>query len=65
MYDSLDYIEVLHQVFKVMDTSDISLSMDNRLPIVVFNMSVPGNITRVLLGERIGTIVASDAGEGR
>jgi len=65
MYASLDYIEVLQQGLKVMDATAISLCMDNRLPIVVFNMTVPGNITRVLLGERIGTIVASDAGEGR
>jgi uridylate kinase len=39
--------------------------MDNGLPIIVFNMTVPGNITKVLFGEKIGTIVASDQGEGR
>ncbi len=65
MYASLDYIEVLQQGLRVMDATAISLCMDNCLPIIVFNMTVPGNITRALCGERIGTIVASEAGEGR
>ncbi len=65
MYRSLDYIEVLKQGLRVMDATAISLCMDNCLPIIVFNMTVPGNITRVLLGERIGTIVSSPGGEGR
>lgn len=65
MYASLDYIEVLQQGLRVMDATAVSLCMDNALPIIVFNMTVEGNITRVLFGERIGTIVASDTGEGR
>ena len=65
MYASLDYIEVLQQGLRVMDATAISLCMDNALPIIVFNMTVPGNITRVLFGERIGTIVASQGEEGR
>jgi len=65
MYDSLQYIDVLQQGLKVMDATAVSLCMDNSLPIIVFNMTVPGNIKRVLLGERIGTIVASNAEEGR
>ena len=65
MYNSLDYIEVLQQGLRVMDATAVSLCMDNGLPIIVFNMTVPGNITKVLFGEKIGTIVASDQGEGR
>ena len=65
MYASLDYIEVLQQGLRVMDATAISLCMDNCLPIVIFNMTVPGNITRALLGEKIGTIVSSSGGEGR
>ncbi len=64
MYASLDYIEVLQQGLRVMDATAVSLCMDNRLPIIVFNMTVPGNITRVLCGERIGTIVANEKDKG-
>lgn len=65
MYGSLDYIEVLQQGLKVMDATAVSLCMDNSLPIIVFNMTIPGNIKRVLMGEKIGTIVAPREGEGR
>jgi uridylate kinase len=64
MYSSLNYIEVLQQGLKVMDATAVSLCMDNSLPIVVFNMTVPGNIIKVLFGERIGTIVSSDEERG-
>ena len=49
-----------------MDSAAFALCMDNGLPIVVFNMSVPENIRRVLQGERVGTIVSTDLemGEG-
>lgn len=57
-YDSITYQEVLEQQLKVMDASAISLCMDNNLPIVVFNMRQPGNITRVVTGEAgVGTRV--------
>ncbi len=56
-YSRLKYIDVLKKGLKVMDATAISLCMDNNLPIVVFNMNKPGNIKRVLLGEKIGTIV--------
>jgi len=46
-----------------MDSTALSLCMDNRLPIMVFNMSVPENIRRVLRGERVGTIVMNDEEE--
>jgi uridylate kinase len=65
MYSSLNYIEVLQQGLKVMDATAVSLCMDNSLPIVVFNMTVPGNIKKVLFGEKIGTIVSSEKEEGR
>ncbi len=64
MYSSLNYIEVLQQGLKVMDATAVSLCMDNSLPIVVFNMTVPGNIIKVLFGERIGTIVSAEKEEG-
>src|SRR6267142_2671910 len=57
-YDCITYQEVLERQLKVMDASAISLCMDNNLPIVVFNMRVPGNIKRVVRGEPgIGTRV--------
>jgi uridylate kinase len=59
-FSTLPYIEVLSRGLKVMDSTAISLCMDNSLPIVVFNLS-PGNITRVLSGEEVGTLVHSNA----
>ncbi|MFH1269950.1 MAG: UMP kinase [Candidatus Omnitrophota bacterium] len=57
-FDSLKYIDVLKKGLKVMDATAVSLCMDNKLPIVVFNLNKEGNIRRVVLGEKIGTIVA-------
>jgi uridylate kinase len=57
-YDCITYQEVLERQLKVMDASAISLCMDNNLPIVVFNMRIAGNISRVVMGETgIGTKV--------
>jgi uridylate kinase len=56
-YKELKFIDVLKGNLKVMDATAISLCMDNQVPIVVFNITVPGNIKRVLSGENIGTIV--------
>ncbi len=53
----LDYLDVIQRGLKVMDATAVSLCMDNGLPIVVFNLTVRGNIKRVLTGDRIGTIV--------
>ena len=58
--EKLTYDEVLTHNLKVMDASAISLSRDNALPIVVFNLRQRGNIKKVILGERIGSRV--DAG---
>lgn len=56
-FDSLKYIDVLKKGLKVMDATAVSLCMDNKLPIVVFNLNKKGNIRRVILGEKIGTVV--------
>lgn len=56
-FDRLSYSEVLKRGLKIMDAAAISLAMDNNMPITVFDMNVPGNIRRAVLGERIGTIV--------
>jgi uridylate kinase len=61
MFKALPYIEVLNRGLKVMDSTAISLCMDNALPIIVFNLKPP-NITRVLSGEEVGTLVHDDAG---
>ncbi len=57
MFDSITYIDSLERRLGVMDSTAISLAMDNNLPILVFNLNQPGNIQRVVRGERIGTIV--------
>ena len=59
-FDELTYIEVLSRGLQVMDSTAISLCMDNSLPILVFNMETDGNIERALLGGRVGTIVRGD-----
>ena len=56
-FDQLGYIDVLNKGLKVMDATAISLCMDNDLPIIVFNLRKKGNIKRVILGEKIGTLV--------
>lgn len=56
---SISYMEVLERQLKVMDMTAISLAMDNNLPLVVFNLKTPGNIRRVVCGERVGTIIAN------
>jgi uridylate kinase len=56
-FEELTYIDVLSRRLQVMDATAISLCMDNRLPILVFNMMQPGNIKRAVRGARIGTLV--------
>jgi uridylate kinase len=60
----LTHREALERSLKVMDSTALSLCMDNGLPLRVFNMSVPGNILRVLRGEAVGTVVSCDADGG-
>lgn len=59
LFNELSYIELLNRGLKVMDSTAISLCMDNDMSIYVFNMTTPGNIKRVLKGEKIGTRVGS------
>ena len=56
-FTELTYLEVLRRRLAVMDTTAISLCMDNNLPIVVFNLNKPGSLLRLLKGERVGTLV--------
>src|ERR1039457_1560082 len=59
MFERITYLDVLQKGLSVMDSTAISLCMDNKMPIVVFNMNVPGNLKRVVLGERIGSTVTA------
>jgi uridylate kinase len=60
MFKELTYLEVLQKNIKVMDSTAISMCMDNNLPIITFNLNVPGNIKRVVVGEKVGTIVRGE-----
>jgi len=60
LYKTLDYLDVLKNGLKVMDSTAISLCMDHSLPILVFNLNKPGNFKRVVLGHDIGTIVRKE-----
>ncbi len=57
MFDRITYLDVIQKGLSVMDTTAISLCMDNKMPIIVFNMNVPGNIQRVVMGEKVGSMV--------
>jgi uridylate kinase len=57
MFDTLSYMEVLSRKLKIMDLTAISLCMENKLPIIVFNLFTKGNVKRILVGEKIGTKV--------
>jgi uridylate kinase len=56
-YQEISYVDVLKKDLKVMDMTAITLCRENKLPILVFNMNVPGNLTRLLSGEQVGTKV--------
>jgi uridylate kinase len=56
-YDRLSYAEAIQKNLRVMDQTALALCRENRLPIVVFDCGVPGNLQKVAAGERIGTIV--------
>jgi uridylate kinase len=58
MFTRINYLDVLARGLGVMDTTAISLCMDNNLPIIVFNLTIPGNLKRVVLGEKVGSLVA-------
>lgn len=59
-FDELTYMDVISRELKVMDSTSTTLCKDNNIPIVVFSMDIPGNITRAAKGEIIGTIVRGD-----
>ena len=59
MFSEIKYIDVLNKELKVMDATAVSLSMDNKLPIITFNLGTRGNIKRVLQGDKIGTRIDS------
>ncbi len=59
MFDRISYLDVIQRGLSVMDSTAISLCMDNQLPIIVFNLNVPGNIKRVVLGEKVGSTVCA------
>jgi uridylate kinase len=56
-FEELTYIEVLRQNLKVMDLTAVSLCMDNEVPIIVFNLTKRGNLKRVILGKKVGTLI--------
>jgi len=58
-YDKLLHMDIIQKGLKVMDSTAATLCMDNKLPIIVYNVTKPGNLERVLLGENIGTIVTT------
>jgi uridylate kinase len=58
-YDRISYLSVLERRLEVMDATAISLCMDNRLPIMVFNLRTPGNLRRAVLGEPVGSTVSA------
>lgn len=59
MFPRISYLDVLQKGLSVMDSTAISLCMDNKLPIVVFNMNVAGNLRRVVMGEQVGSVVTA------
>jgi len=58
-YDQITYMQILQQGLKVMDLTAVSMCKDNNLPMIVFNMNQSGNIRRVVLGEKVGSLVTA------
>jgi uridylate kinase len=59
-YETVTYVEALVKRLKIMDSTAFSLCMDNRIPIVVFDMATPENVKRVVCGEKVGTLVTAE-----
>jgi uridylate kinase len=59
MFDQISYMDVLRKGLQVMDSTAISLCKDNNLPIIIFNLNKTGNIKRVVVGEKIGSLVSA------
>jgi uridylate kinase len=58
-YDQITYMEILQKGLKVMDLTAVSLCQDNNLPMIIFSMNEPGNIRRVVMGEKVGSLVTA------
>jgi len=58
-YDEITYMEILKQGLKVIDLTAVSMCKDNNMPMIIFNMNEPGNIKRVVLGEKVGSLVTA------
>jgi len=58
MFAQINYLDVLSRGLAVMDTTAISMCMDNSMPIIILNLNVPGNLKRVVVGEKVGSLVA-------
>ena len=56
-YSEISYLEVLNKGLKVMDATAVSLCMDNKLPMIIFDLTIAGNINKVLTGNNIGTFI--------
>jgi uridylate kinase len=59
-FSQIGYTELLSNRLQALDATAVSLAMDNEMPIVVFDMTVPGNIARAVRGERIGTLISGE-----
>ena len=59
-YDSVSYKKVINKNLRVMDLTAITLCKENNLPIQVFNINIPGNLKRLILGAKIGTVVCEE-----
>jgi len=64
IFDKLTYLEALNMRLEVMDATALSLCLENKLPIIVFDLQAPRSIERAVIGEPIGTIVSSEGGNG-
>jgi uridylate kinase len=60
LFERITYLDVIQKGLTVMDSTAISLCMDNRMPIIIFNMNRPGNIRRVVMGEKVGSTVTAE-----
>jgi len=58
-YDEITYMEILKQGLKVIDLTAVSMCKDNNMPMIIFNLNQPGNIKRVVLGEKVGSLVTA------
>ena len=58
-FEEITYMDILRLGLKVMDATAVSLCKDNNLPMIIFNMNQPGNIRRVIQGEKVGSLVTA------